>query len=127
MRSAPKSTSGGRCRARSSSASYAAPASGGRAAGRAGAGNGTGVGAGGVFGVVDTQPASTIANVTTATARPRITSHDLFVDPGRDDAKDVDGLRDVLERPIAQALQHELPLDALGRGGAHDDLARLRG
>src|SRR3954471_11750382 len=118
MRSAPKSTSGGRSRARSSSASYEAPALDGRATG----------GAGGVAGgAVDTQPPSTAASVSTTTARPRITSHALFVDPGRDDAEDVDRLRDVLERAIAQALQHELPLDPLGGGGTHDDLAGLRG
>src|SRR5262244_3386400 len=56
----------------------------------------------------------------------RITrSHDLFVDPGRDDAEDVDRLRDVLERALARALEHELRLDALGGGGAHHDLTGL--
>jgi hypothetical protein len=56
-----------------------------------------------------------------------VTADDLFVHPRRDDAVDVDGLRDVLEAARARALQHELRLDPLGRGGAHHDLAGLRG
>src|SRR5262245_50779035 len=57
---------------------------------------------------------------------PPMTLDDLLVDAGRDHAIDVDGLGDVLERPLAEALEHEVPADSLGGGGADDDLAALR-
>src|SRR6266511_6363592 len=50
---------------------------------------------------------------------------DLLVDARRDHAVDVDRLGDVLERPLAEALQNEVGADALGGGGADDDLAAL--
>src|SRR2546426_9073557 len=53
------------------------------------------------------------------------TLDDLLVDAGRDDAVDVDRLRDVLERLLADALQHERRADASSGDGADDDLAAL--
>src|SRR5881396_491881 len=46
------------------------------------------------------------------------TLDDLLVDAGRDDAVDVDRLRDVLERLLADALQHERRADASSGDGA---------
>src|SRR5262245_31794564 len=54
------------------------------------------------------------------------TLDDLLVDPGRDDAIDVDRLRDGLERLLPEALQDERRADARGRRWADDDLAALR-
>ena len=54
-------------------------------------------------------------------------SDDLAVDAGRDDAVDGERLRDVLEAPLAERLQHERALDALRGHRAHHDVAALRG
>src|SRR6266404_4738687 len=51
---------------------------------------------------------------------------DLLVDAGRDHAIDVNRLGDVLERPLAETLEHEVGADPLGGGGADDDLTALR-
>src|SRR2546427_10768593 len=56
----------------------------------------------------------------------RLNLDDLLVDARRDHAVDVDRLGDVLERLLAEALQDEVGADALGGGGAGDDLAALR-
>src|SRR5678816_1278620 len=56
---------------------------------------------------------------------PTRMSDDLLVHPRRDDAEDADGLRDVLEGALAQALQDELAPDAVRGRWAHDDLAGL--
>src|SRR5262245_38499417 len=53
------------------------------------------------------------------------TLHDLLVDTGRDDAVDMDRLRDVLERLLAEALEHERRADASRGGLADDDLTAL--
>src|SRR5882724_13212339 len=53
------------------------------------------------------------------------TLDDLLVDAGRDEAVDEDRLRDVLERLLAEALQHERRADASGGDGADDDLTAL--
>src|SRR3990172_12087944 len=53
----------------------------------------------------------------------RAGSDDLLVDSGRDQPVDVDGLGDVLEALLAEALEDEVGADALGGGGPHDDLA----
>src|SRR5262249_53701465 len=50
-------------------------------------------------------------------------SGDLLVDPRGDDTEDDEWLGDVLERALAQRLQHEMLADALGGRGPHDDLA----
>src|SRR2546426_2197644 len=49
---------------------------------------------------------------------------DLLVDARRDDAVDVDRLRDVLEGLLPEALEDEVVAHALGRRRAHDDLPR---
>src|SRR2546427_4034458 len=51
---------------------------------------------------------------------------DLLVDARRDDAVDVDRLRDVLEGLLPEALEDEVVAHALGRRRAHDDLPALR-
>src|SRR5438034_5108371 len=51
---------------------------------------------------------------------------DLLVDARRDDAVDVDRLRDVLEGLLPEALEDEVVAHALGRRRAHDDLPTLR-
>src|SRR5262247_4118141 len=56
---------------------------------------------------------------------PTRMSDDLLVHPRRDDAENADGLRDVLETALAQALQDELAPDTVGGRRPHDDLARL--
>src|SRR5262245_37914827 len=59
--------------------------------------------------------------------RSRVANRDdLLVDPRRDDAVDVDRLRDVLERLLAEALEHERRANARGGSPADDDLAALR-
>src|SRR2546427_9584303 len=52
---------------------------------------------------------------------------DLLVDARRDDAVDVDRLRDVLEGLLPEALEDEVVAHALGRRPAHDDLPESLG
>src|SRR5437868_2307007 len=53
-------------------------------------------------------------------------SDDLLVDAGRDDAVDVDRLRDVLEGLRAQTLENEVLPDAFGCGRTDNDVTALR-
>src|SRR5580765_235383 len=54
-----------------------------------------------------------------------LTLDDLLVDARRDPAIDVNRLGDVLERPLAEALEDEGAADSVGGGGTYDDLAAL--
>src|SRR3989338_8678496 len=63
-----------------------------------------------------------------AAAWARGGSGDLLVGAGREQPVDGNGLGDVLETLLPEALQHEVRTDALGGGGAdHDLAARGRG